>query len=55
MRFSTVELGELEAKIASAADRALEIELGLFDALVAARPRCADRSPRRPRRSPSST
>jgi DNA mismatch repair protein MutS len=31
MRFSTVELGELEAKIASAADRALRIELGLFD------------------------
>jgi DNA mismatch repair protein MutS len=33
MRFSTVELGELEAKIASAADRALRIELGLFEAL----------------------
>ncbi|HEV2557520.1 MAG TPA: DNA mismatch repair protein MutS [Microvirga sp.] len=33
MRFSTVELGELEAKIASAADRALRIELGLFDVL----------------------
>jgi DNA mismatch repair protein MutS len=31
MRFSTVELGELEAKIASAADRALKIELALFD------------------------
>ncbi len=31
MRFSTVELGALEAKIASAADRALRIELGLFD------------------------
>ncbi|MCB8821843.1 DNA mismatch repair protein MutS [Microvirga rosea] len=34
MRFSTVELGELESKIASAADRALRIELGLFDAMV---------------------
>ncbi|HEV2603411.1 MAG TPA: DNA mismatch repair protein MutS [Microvirga sp.] len=34
MRFSTVELGELEAKIASAADRALRIELGLFDDLA---------------------
>ena len=33
MRFTTVELGELEAKIASAADRALRIELGIFDAL----------------------
>ncbi|MGO4706065.1 DNA mismatch repair protein MutS [Microvirga sp. 2MCAF38] len=31
MRFSTVELGELEAKIASASDRALRIELSLFD------------------------
>jgi DNA mismatch repair protein MutS len=34
MRFSTVELGALEAKIASAADRALRIELGLFDAMA---------------------
>lgn len=33
MRFSTVELGELEAKIASAADRALRIELGHFEAM----------------------
>ncbi|MDQ4135434.1 MAG: DNA mismatch repair protein MutS, partial [Pseudomonadota bacterium] len=31
MRFSTVELGELEAKISSAADRGLRIELGLFE------------------------
>ncbi|MFC4170466.1 DNA mismatch repair protein MutS [Microvirga sp. GCM10011540] len=31
MRFSTMELGELESKIASASDRALKIELGLFD------------------------
>jgi DNA mismatch repair protein MutS len=34
MRFSTAELGELEARIASAADRALRIELAIFDALV---------------------
>ena len=34
MRFSTAELGELEAKIASASDRALRIELGLFDAMT---------------------
>jgi DNA mismatch repair protein MutS len=33
MRFSTVELGELEAKIASAADRGLRVELGIFDTL----------------------
>jgi DNA mismatch repair protein MutS len=33
MRFSTVELGELEAKIAGAAERALNIELALFDEL----------------------
>lgn len=36
MRFSTIELGELEAKIASAADRALKIELGLFDEMAQA-------------------
>jgi DNA mismatch repair protein MutS len=36
MRFSTIELGELEAKIASASDRALKIELGLFDGMVEA-------------------
>ncbi len=34
MRFSTVEVGELEAKIASASDRALAIELARFDALA---------------------
>jgi DNA mismatch repair protein MutS len=34
MRFTTVELGELERKIASAADKALAIELELFEALV---------------------
>src|SRR5262249_3724037 len=35
-RFSTTELGELEAKIAGAADRALAIELAVFDVLTAA-------------------
>jgi DNA mismatch repair protein MutS len=35
MRFSTRELAELEAKIASAADRAQERELALFDELTA--------------------
>jgi DNA mismatch repair protein MutS len=35
MRFSTVELGELQDKIASAADRALRLELALFAALRA--------------------
>ncbi len=35
MRFTTVELGELEEKIARAADRALAVELRLFDDLVA--------------------
>jgi DNA mismatch repair protein MutS len=34
VRFSTVELGELESKISSAADKALALELGLFEALV---------------------
>ena len=36
MRFTTTELGELEAKIASAADRALALELEIFDRLAAA-------------------
>jgi DNA mismatch repair protein MutS len=36
VRFTTTELGELEAKIASAAERALGIELGAFDDLAAA-------------------
>ena len=31
VRFTTTELGELEAKIASAADRALGIELETFE------------------------
>jgi DNA mismatch repair protein MutS len=35
MRFTTAELAELEQKIASAADRALAIELELFDDLAA--------------------
>jgi DNA mismatch repair protein MutS len=34
VRFTTTELGELEAKIASAADRALGIELDAFDRLT---------------------
>lgn len=36
MRFSSLELGELEAKIASAADRALKLELSIFADLTAA-------------------
>ncbi|MGO4171132.1 DNA mismatch repair protein MutS [Bosea sp. TAF32] len=36
MRFSSVELGELEAKIASAADRALKLELAIFAGLCEA-------------------
>src|SRR5262245_39341642 len=35
MRFTTTELAELETKIANAADRALTIELAVFDKLVA--------------------
>jgi DNA mismatch repair protein MutS len=34
MRFTTAELGELESKIASAAERALGIELAIFDRLT---------------------
>lgn len=34
MRFTTTELAELETKIANAAERALSIELGIFDALT---------------------
>lgn len=34
MRFTTTELAELETKIANAADRALTIELAIFDTLV---------------------
>ena len=36
VRFTTTELGELEAKIANAADRALNIELEIFERLAAA-------------------
>ncbi len=36
VRFTTTELGELEAKIASAADRALGLELEAFERLAAA-------------------
>jgi DNA mismatch repair protein MutS len=35
VRFSSTELGELEAKIANAADRALALELSIFDRLAA--------------------
>ena len=35
VRFTTTELGELEAKIANAAERALAIELEIFDRLAA--------------------
>ncbi len=35
VRFTTTELGELEAKIASAADRALNLELEIFEKLAA--------------------
>src|SRR5207248_4407256 len=35
VRFTTLELGELEAKISSAVDRALGIELETFDKLAA--------------------
>jgi DNA mismatch repair protein MutS len=34
MRFTTTELAELETKIANAAERALSIEFGVFDALT---------------------
>lgn len=36
VRFTTTELAELEAKIAGAADRAMAIELAIFDELTAA-------------------
>lgn len=36
MRFSTVELGELQSRIATAADRALALELAMFEALAGA-------------------
>jgi DNA mismatch repair protein MutS len=43
VRFTTVELGELEARIAQAADRALALELELFAGLVACVEAAADR------------
>lgn len=42
MRFTTTELAGLETKIANAADRALTIEHGVFDRLVAEAATCAD-------------
>jgi DNA mismatch repair protein MutS len=42
MRFTTTELAGLETKIANAADRALTIEHGVFDKLVAEAAACAD-------------
>ena len=42
MRFTTTELAELESKIANAADRALSIELAVFDRLVAEAVAAAD-------------
>lgn len=36
MRFTTTELAEIEEKIATAADKALVLELGVFEALAAA-------------------
>jgi DNA mismatch repair protein MutS len=42
IRFTTAELGDLEAKIASAADRALGLELEIFDRLAAQTVRAAE-------------
>jgi DNA mismatch repair protein MutS len=42
IRFTTAELGDLEAKIASAADRALGMELEIFDRLAAQAVRAAE-------------
>jgi len=36
MRFATTELGEIEGRIASAGDRAIQLELAIFDRLSAA-------------------
>ena len=41
MRFTTTELAEMESRIANAAGRALEIELSLFDEMVAKTTRAA--------------
>ena len=50
VRFTTTELGELEAKIASAAERALGLELEIFERLSRERDR-ADRAAQAMRRS----
>jgi DNA mismatch repair protein MutS len=42
MRFTTTELGDLESRIASAGERAVALELGFFDELVAAATARAD-------------
>ena len=55
MRFTTTELAELETKIANAADRALSIELGVFDRLVAEAVGQADAIRAARRRWPCST
>ena len=55
MRFTTTELAELETKIANAADRALAIELGVFDRLVGRSGRHADAIRAGARRWPCST
>ena len=47
MRFTTTELAELETKIANAADRALAIELAVFDRLVGRGGGACRRDPRR--------
>ena len=57
MRFSTLELGELEARITTAADRALALELDIFAKLAEQRARRAGlacRGKRRSRRARSS-
>ena len=50
VRFTTTELADLEAKIASAADRALGLELDIFEQLLSARDRRPPTTSRRPRR-----
>src|SRR5262245_31554798 len=51
VRFTTTELGALEAKIASAADRALGLELEIFDGLTARVTRSEERRVGKERRS----
>jgi len=52
VRFTSTELGELEAKIASAAERSLGLELEIFERLAAAVIADSARSKLAPRRSP---